>query len=58
MDLFRVTRKKYIDDLSGEGSRLYGGRWNHKGAAVIYTSESISLAAMEVLVHTSLGFNA
>lgn len=54
MDLFRITREKYIHDLSGEGARLYGGRWNKKGAAVLYTSENISLAAMEVLVNTPM----
>jgi RES domain-containing protein len=30
---------------------LYGGRWNRKGVPVIYSSGSVSLAAMEVLVH-------
>jgi RES domain-containing protein len=37
--------------FSGEGARRYGGRWNSKGYAVIYTSSSISLAILEVLVH-------
>lgn len=39
------------DDTSGTGARLSGGRWNSKGNAVIYTSSSRALAAMEVLVH-------
>lgn len=37
--------------FTGEGARRYGGRWNSKGYAVIYTSGSISLAMLEVLVH-------
>lgn len=37
--------------FTGEGARRYGGRWNSKGYAVIYTSGSISLAILEVLVH-------
>ena len=45
---------KHARDLSGEGARLTGGRWNAKDTAVIYTSESRSLAAMEYLVHVSL----
>lgn len=51
MDLFRITRKKYIEDLSGDGSRIFGGRWNAKGFAVLYTSQTESLAALETLVH-------
>src|SRR5436190_24310023 len=39
------------DAFTGKGSRLYGGRWNSKGVAVIYTSGTVSLAALEMLVH-------
>jgi RES domain-containing protein len=52
--LYRVATAKRANDLSGEGARLAGGRWNSKNTAVIYTSESRSLAAMEYLVHTPL----
>jgi RES domain-containing protein len=51
MKLYRIVKQTYVDDLSGEGARIYGGRWNHKGVPALYTSESIALAAMEVLVH-------
>ena len=37
---------------NGEGARLYGGRWNLPGTAVIYTSATLSLAALELLTHT------
>ncbi|MEE9465532.1 MAG: RES family NAD+ phosphorylase [Candidatus Neomarinimicrobiota bacterium] len=53
--LFRIARTAYIDDLTGEGARLYGGRWSRKGDAVLYTSERRSLAAMEYLVHLPPG---
>jgi RES domain-containing protein len=36
---------------TGIGARDYGGRWNSKGVAVVYTAESGSLAALEQLVH-------
>ena len=39
------------DDLTGEGAKQSGGRWNSKGVPVVYTSQSISLACLETLVH-------
>jgi RES domain-containing protein len=49
---WRITKKKHINTaLSGEGARLYGGRWNTKGKSVIYTAESRALAVTEMLVH-------
>jgi RES domain-containing protein len=52
--LYRIGKTKRIEDLSGEGARLYGGRWNPKGIAVIYTSDSTALATLETLVHSPL----
>lgn len=37
--------------MSGEGARLYGGRWNPPGLAAVYLAESRALAALEILVH-------
>lgn len=37
--------------FSGEGARLYGGRWNSPGRALVYSSSSLSLAALETLAH-------
>lgn len=51
MKVFRISKNYYINDLSGSGARLYGGRWNHKGCSVIYTAMSRALATVEYLVH-------
>lgn len=56
MHLFRVAKTVYIGDLSGAGPRQYGGRWNHKGTAVIYTAETRSLVTLEYLVHVPLSY--
>jgi len=53
MVLCRIARTKYAKDLSGEGARLAGGRWNYKGTPLIYAAESRSLACLEALVHMS-----
>jgi len=50
MDIFRITRFEH-SVLTGEGARLFGGRWNSPGASVIYCSEHRSLAVLEFLVH-------
>ncbi|WP_214071695.1 RES family NAD+ phosphorylase [Mucilaginibacter sp. dw_454] len=52
MLLYRITRKDFAD-LSGTGSRLYGGRWNSEGKAAVYLASSRSLAMLEALAHLS-----
>jgi RES domain-containing protein len=37
--------------FDGEGARIYGGRWNSVGVAMVYASQHKSLAALEVRVH-------
>lgn len=49
---WRIVKSQFAADaFSGEGARLYGGRWNSPGIAMVYTSGSISLATLELLVH-------
>lgn len=49
---FRVVKRKHAaQSFDGEGARLFGGRWNRPGVAVVYVSENLSLAALELLVH-------
>lgn len=54
MKLYRLALSRHINDLTGAGARMYGGRWNAKGTPVLYTSESRALAVLEYLVHVPL----
>ncbi len=55
MLVWRVTRMAHAEQpLGGEGARRYGGRWNHVGVAVVYTSQSLSLAVLEYLVNLTM----
>ncbi len=55
MIVYRLAKKKYCGDLSGEGAGLTGGRWNSRGIRVIYTSESRALCTAEIAVHIPIG---
>ena len=49
--VWRITTPRFGQTaFSGEGARLYGGRWNPKGWAMVYTAESQSLALLELMV--------
>ncbi len=50
MIMYRASIAKHADDLSGEGARLFGGRWNSAGIAGLYTSQYISLCILEIIV--------
>jgi RES domain-containing protein len=50
MKVWRLAKAAYTTP-NGEGAKKYGGRWNPPGLAVVYTSESLALAAFEALVH-------
>lgn len=55
MKIYRLSKKEFINDLSGKGAEKYGGRWNSKGTVIIYTSDSRALCTAEVAVHFPLG---
>lgn len=54
MLLYRIGKAPHIEDLSGEGARLFGGRWNYPGYRVLYTSESLALAVLEYIIKTGV----
>ena len=52
MLVWRLALGRY-KELDGEGARLYGGRWNSPGTAMVYAATHIALALLEQLVHVS-----
>ena len=56
MEIYRITQREFAEDLSGNGARLFGGRWNNEGFFALYTSSSRSLALLETLAHTPAKF--
>jgi RES domain-containing protein len=51
MEAFRIARKNYVNDLSGTGAKLFGGRWNEINSPMLYLATSRALATAEILVH-------
>ncbi|HQW85015.1 MAG TPA: RES family NAD+ phosphorylase [Ferruginibacter sp.] len=54
MIVYRITNSHFKDDISGNGAKIKGARWNKPGSSMLYTSEHISLCTLELLVH--IGF--
>jgi len=51
LTVWRLTHARYADEaFSGEGARRYGGRFNSPGVPMIYTTGSLALATLELLV--------
>lgn len=51
IEVFRIVKAKYAATaFSGEAAKLYPGRWNHYGTQAIYTSASLALATLELIV--------
>jgi RES domain-containing protein len=55
MIVYRLSKSRYSADLTGKGAEKSGGRWNSKGVAMVYTSNSRALCTAEVAVHIPLG---
>ncbi len=51
MIVYRVAPPRHAADLSGEGARLAGGRWNSKGCPMLYATEQPALSMLEYLAH-------
>jgi RES domain-containing protein len=55
MIVFRLSKSESSTNLSGKGAEKAGGRWNSKGIAMVYSSDSRALCTTEIAVHTPLG---
>ena len=51
MIVWRIAREQHAA-LDGEGARRYGSRWTPRGLPAVFTSATLSLAALERFVHT------
>ena len=52
LKLWRLVKSRHVATaFDGEGAFRFGGRWNSRGQRVVYASDTLSLALLEVLVH-------
>ena len=52
MRVWQIGKRKYAHTVfSGEGTQKVGGRWTPRGVKAVYTSSSLALAALEILVN-------
>jgi RES domain-containing protein len=52
LEAWRIVKKAHASNaFDGEGARLFGGRWNSPGIAVVYVASTRALAALEMAVH-------
>jgi RES domain-containing protein len=52
MELYRITDARYATDLTGSGGLYAPGRWHRRGTPILYLTEHISLAILEVLANS------
>jgi RES domain-containing protein len=49
---FRIVQAQWAASaMTGEGARLFGGRWNPPGVPAVYLADSRALAALEIIVN-------
>jgi RES domain-containing protein len=54
MTVWRICKPKYeATAFDGAGAAIYPGRWNKHGQYVVYTSDTPSLAVLEILVNST-----
>jgi RES domain-containing protein len=49
---YRIVQAEWAASaMTGEGARLFGGRWNPPGIPAVYLADSRALAALEIIVN-------
>jgi RES domain-containing protein len=49
---YRIVQAEWASSaMTGEGARLFGGRWNPPGVPAVYLADSRALAALEIIVN-------
>jgi RES domain-containing protein len=52
MRAWRITAALHAETaFSGEGAIRHSARWHNRGTAIVYTSSTLPLAALETLVN-------
>lgn len=54
MRLYRFSTTEFANDLTGTGGLYSAGRWNSKGTRLVYTSDCVSLAKLELLANSTM----
>lgn len=56
IEAYRISKEPNpAKAFSGQGAKDWGGRWNSRGVAVVYTAAHRSLSILEILVHVKGG---
>jgi RES domain-containing protein len=56
---YRIVQAEWAASaMTGEGARLFGGRWNPPGMPAVYLAESRALAALEIIVNAPVEVSA
>jgi len=54
MEVYHLGKTKFAEQLTGEGAKLHGGRWNLSGYPCLYTSGSRALSVLEYAANVHL----
>jgi RES domain-containing protein len=56
---YRIVQAEWAGSaMTGEGARLFGGRWNPPGLPAVYLADSRALAALEIIVNAPVEVSA